>query len=291
MKKAWANPAGVNGNKPIHRDTGTVTQSVMQFRRMALVAAVIVSGACGQAEAETVVWGAAGSFAVLGSSTVTSTGSTTIDGDLGVSPGTAITGFPPGTVVNGTIYAGNAAAQAQSDAAAVYGILEQLALTQDMTGQGLGGQTLTAGVYSFSAEAQLTGTLTLDGPGQFVFQIGSTLTTASAASIEVINGANAANIFFLVGSSATLGTDTAFLGNIIALASDTLNTGASVEGRVIALTGSVTLDNNNILLPIPEPGTAGLMVFGVLVFLAFRRPDGKGRMKAGTPRTSTRTRQ
>ncbi len=272
MKKSRASIAGVKGFMQTHPDARTSTKGLSLIKRTALVAAVIVSGVCGQAAAETVVWGAAGSFAVLGSSTVTSTGSTTIDGDLGVSPGTAITGFPPGTVVNGTIHSGGAIAlQAQSDAATVYGILEQLAVTQDLTGQGLGGLTLTAGVYSFSAEAQLAGTLTLDGPGQFVFQIGSTLTTASAASIEVINGANAANIFFLVGSSATLGTDTVFQGNIIAIMSDTLNTGASVEGRVIALNGAVTLDNNNIFLPIPEPAAAGLMALGAMVFLVSRR--------------------
>ncbi len=272
MKKSRASIAGVKGFMQTHPDARTSTKVLSLIKRTALVAAVVVSGICGQAEAETVVWGAAGSFAVLGSTTVTSTGSTTIDGDLGVSPGTAITGFPPGTVVNGTIHSGGTAAQAQSDAAAVYGILEQLAVTLDMTGHGLGGLTLTAGVYSFSAEAQLTGTLTLDGPGQFVFQIGSTLTTATAASIEVINGANAADIFFLVGSSATLGTDTVFQGNIIAIVSDTLNTGASVEGRVIALTGAVTLDNNNIFLPIPEPAAAGLMALGAMVFLVSLRP-------------------
>ena len=126
-----------------------------------------------------------------------------------------------------------------------------LAPTQNLTGQNLGGLTLTPGVYSFSSSAQLTGTLTLDAQGDpnalFVFQIGSTLTTASNSSVVFINGGQGNNTFWQVGSSATLGTGTAFTGNILALASITLTTGANIRcGRALARNGAVTQDHNNI---------------------------------------------
>jgi type VI secretion system secreted protein VgrG len=195
--------------------------------------------------------GTATSFAVLGASTVTNTGPTIVTGDLGVSPGSAVTGFPPGLVVGGTIHAADAvAAQAQADATVAYNTLAGLACNTNLTGQDLGGLTLTPGVYCFSSSAQLTGILTLDGQGDpnavFVFQIGSTLTTASASSVVLINSASACNVFWQVGSSATLGTGTQFQGNILALASDKLTTGVNVTGRVIALTAAVTMDSNTV---------------------------------------------
>ncbi|CAN5730993.1 hypothetical protein BH10CHL1_BH10CHL1_46860 [soil metagenome] len=195
--------------------------------------------------------GVATSFAVLAASTVTNTGPTVITGDLGVSPGSAVTGFPPGSVVGGTIHAGDAvAAQAQADANTAYTNLAGQACDSNLTGQDLGGLTLTPGVYCFSSSAQLTGILTLDGQGDpsavFVFQIGSTLTTASASSVVLTNGASACNVFWQVASSATLGTGTAFVGNILALASNTLTTGVNVIGRVIALTAAVTMDTNTV---------------------------------------------
>lgn len=195
--------------------------------------------------------GSAQSFAVLGGSTVTNTGSTTINGDLGVSPGSAVTGFPPGTVTGGTIHAGDAdAARAQSGVTSAYNSLTSQGCTADLTGQDLGGKTLTPGVYCFSSSAQLTGPVTLDAQGNssaaFVFKIGSTLTTASGSSVRVINGGSACNVFWQVGSSATLGTTTAFAGNILALTSITLNTGADLFGRALARNGAVTLASNNI---------------------------------------------
>ncbi len=197
------------------------------------------------------VLGDAQSFAVLAGSTVTNTGATTILGNLGVDPGLAVTGFPPGLVTGGTIHAGDAVAlQAQVDTTVAYLALASEAPTADLTGQNLGGLTLTAGVYSFSSAAQLTGALTLDAQGDpnaiFVFQIGSTLTTASNSSVLVINGAGDCNIFWQVGSSATLGTTTAFKGNILALTSITLATGASVSGRALARNGAVTMDTNHV---------------------------------------------
>jgi len=194
------------------------------------------------------------SFAVLGGSTVTNTGSSVITGNLGVSPGTAITGFPPG-IVTGVIHSADAVAlQAQTDTTAAYIDLESQPCTTDLTGQDLGGKTLVPGVYCYSSSSQLTGALTLDAGGVsnavWVFKAGSTLTTAVNSSVLLINGANPCNVYWQVGSSATLGTTTAFVGNIFALTSITLNNGASVSGRVLARNGAVTLDNNTITVPV-----------------------------------------
>lgn len=193
--------------------------------------------------------GSAESFAVLGASTVTNTGLTIITGDLGVSPGTAITGFPPGIVIGGTIHAGDAvAAQAHSDAVLAYAALVDAECTTNLTGQDLGGLTLTPGVYCFDTSAQLTGTLNLVGGGPWIFQIASTLTTASNSFVLVNGGStcDGTDVFWQVGSSATLGTGTQFVGNILAFASITLTTGTSVSGSALALTGAVTLDTNNV---------------------------------------------
>jgi hypothetical protein len=194
--------------------------------------------------------GTAESFAVLGGSAVTNTGPTTVTRNLGVSPGSAVTGFPPGIVVGGSIHAADAvASQAQSDVTTAYNVLAGQACDFDLTGQDLGGMTLIPGVYCFSSSAQLTGTLTLDAQGDsgamFVFQIGSTLTTASNASVLMIGG-SPCNVFWQVGSSATIGTTTQFVGNILALSSISLQTGARVNGRALARNGAVTMDTNNV---------------------------------------------
>jgi hypothetical protein len=232
--------------------------------------------------------GTAQSFAVLGGSTVTNTGASTITGDLGVSPGSAITGFPPGIVTGGSIHAADAVAtSAQSDVTTAYNALASQACTADLTGQDLGGRTLTAGVYCFSSSAQLTGTLTLDAQGNssavFIFKIGSTLTTASGSSVTVTNGGSLCNVFWQVGSSATLGTTTSFRGNILALTSITLTTGAGVTGRTLARNGAVTLDTNTVTdtcaggtpPPVPTlPGWAIITLTALLAlggFLAMRR--------------------
>ncbi|MDE2506672.1 MAG: DUF3494 domain-containing protein [Planctomycetota bacterium] len=239
----------------------------MKKRSSLVIAAVaLCCGIGGEARAGGLL-GTAEKFAVLGGSTVTNTGSSVLVGDLGVSPGTSITGFPPGTVTGSTHLNDAVAIQAQADALKAYNTLAGEAVTKDLSGQDLGGMTLTAGVYYFSSSAQLTGKLTLDAQGNsnavFVFQIGSTLTTASAASIVEINGGSADNVYFQVGSSATLGTSTSFLGNIIASASDTLTTGADVNGRVIALNGAVTLDTNRVAAT-PEPASIVLLVSGLM---------------------------
>lgn len=214
--------------------------------------------------------GAAASFAVLGATTVTNTGPTVVTGDLGVSPGTSCTGFPapctggPG-VVTGTIHAGDAAAaSAQTDAHTAYANAAGQPCGTNLTGQNLGGLTLTPNVYCFSSSAFLTGTLTLDGQGNpnsvFIFQTGSTLITASASRVTLINGASACNVFWQVGSSATLGTGTSFAGNILALTSITATTSATSNGSLYALNGAVTLDTNDISTckgpnPPPPPPT------------------------------------
>jgi hypothetical protein len=214
-----------------------------------LTAAVVSAG--GPADASP---GAADSFAVLAGSAVTNTATPTIvTGDLGVSPGSAVTGFPPGIVTGGTIHAADpTAAAAQIDLTIAYNNAAGQPATTDLTGQNLGGLTLTPGVYKYSSSAQLTGTVTLSGNGVFIFQIGSMLTTASASSVLLTNGAQACNVFWQVGGAATgatLGTGTAFRGNILALTSITVNTGATIDGRALARNGAVTLDDSHITKP------------------------------------------
>src|ERR1700687_723554 len=180
--------------------------------------------------------GTASNFAVLGSSTVTNTGSTMITGNLGLSPGTSITGFPPGTVTGTTHAADAVAAQAQNDAtAAKTALTSATCTTNEPTVVDIGGQTLGPGVYCFPSSAAITGTLTLSGNGVYIFKMGSTLVTAAGNSNVVLtNGATANNVFWAVGSSATLGTYSGFKGTIIATASITATTGATVNGRLIA---------------------------------------------------------
>lgn len=165
------------------------------------------------ASARNVDLGTADSFAVLAGSTVTNTGATNVHGNLGVGPGTAITGFPPGIVSGGTIHAAAVAMRAQSDLTTAYNFAAGEASGNVLTGQDLGGLTLTPGVYSFASSAQLTGTLRLNAQGDpnavFLSQIGSTLTTASGSSVVFTNGGQGDSVFWQVGSSATLGT-TAF---------------------------------------------------------------------------------
>lgn len=193
--------------------------------------------------------GTASPFAVLaGTPQVFNTGNTVVVGSVGIFPALAINGFPPGMIVPGTgvFHAGNVTAQqAKTDLTTAYNVLAGLPSVG--IGPALGGLTLTPGTYNAGA-ANLTGTLTLNGPGLYVFQT-TALTTAAgpgAATVLLINGATPCNIFWQVGSSAVLGTFTVFNGNILALTDITLQTGASLQGRALARNGQVTLDNNAI---------------------------------------------
>lgn len=221
------------------------------MNRSLLLICVLSTGSLARAQSAPTL-ASAQSFAVLGATTVTNTGTTHIKGDLGVSPGTAVTGFPPGTITGGTVHSNDpAAVAAQADALTAYRALTAQSCGTNLhtmiLGTSPGAVTLSPGVYCFDASAQLTGTLTLSGNGVYIFQMSSTLTTAANSSVVLANGAMAANVFWQVGSSATLGADTVFVGSILALTSDTVTTGSSVDGRVFALNGAVTLDTNAII--------------------------------------------
>ena len=200
--------------------------------------------------------GTATSFAVLAGSTVTNTGPSTISGDVGVHPGAAVTGFPPGQVNNGVIHAADAvAAQAKQDLVTAYNDAAGRSPRVDKTGDDLGGETLVPGVYNASSGMSWTPTVTLDAQGDssavFVFQAGSTLITASGSRVALQGGAQACNVFWQVGSSATIGTTTTFVGTVMALANITVQTnGPTIQGRVLARTGQVSLDTNTITRPV-----------------------------------------
>lgn len=212
----------------------------------------------------TVNLGAADNFVVLAGSTITNTGSSVLNGDLGLNPGTSVTGFPAG-IVNGTQHVADAnSLSAQTDLTAAY--LNAAGQTPVSTvPTELGGTTKVAGIYDSAAGTfGITGTLTLDAQGDpsavFIFKTASTLITDGASNVNLINGAQACNVFWQVGSSATLGANSTFNGNILALSSITLTTGANVNGRVLARNGAVTLDGNTITkatcaitIPTPTP--------------------------------------
>jgi type VI secretion system secreted protein VgrG len=264
--------------------------------------------------------GSAQTFAVLAGTTVTDAHSapnppTQIFGDLGTSPGASITGLFSGVNVNGgTVHANDATAQAAiTDATTAYNVFAGLAFDTNLTGQVMGSPgltTLTPGVYHFDTSAQLTGTLMLDfatNPGgNFVFQIGSTLTTASDSFISVLNASAGSGIYWQIGSSATLGTGTDFAGNLLALTSVTLDPGAQILcGRAIGLNGAVTLTDNLVstncaaqdfgtglvdggslgfsggpVAPVPEPATAMLFAAGLAGLVVARKARPKPSMQA-----------
>jgi ice-binding like protein len=191
--------------------------------------------------------GTARAYSVLGGQTVTNTGPSILNRNLGVSPGSAITGFPPGTTLGVTHAADAQAAQAQSDLVIAYNDAAGRAPTAGVAGD-LVGKTLVSGVYKSTGPLALSGTLTLDGQGNanavYIFQVASTLITASASRVSLINGARACNVYWQVGSSATLGTGSDFTGTIMALTSISVTTGTVVKGRALARNGQVSLDDN-----------------------------------------------
>ncbi|MDW4907238.1 ice-binding family protein [Streptomyces sp. ADMS] len=261
---------------------------------IAAVTAVVVAAAVlaltptrAHAIATPVPLGTAASYGVLAGATVTNTGPTVVEGlNVGVSPGTAITGFfasdgGPGIVTPpGTLHSADAAAgQAKVDLTTAYNQAAGQTLTNAVYNDDpheFGGQTLTAGLYRANSRAQITGTLTLDAQGDpsavWVFQIGSTLTTAAENStVSLVNGASPCNVYWQVGSSATLGTNTSFVGTILADTSITATTGATINGRLLADAGArgdgaVTLDSNRIFLgPCGTGGTTGGLVSGGVI--------------------------
>ena len=200
--------------------------------------------------------GTASTYAVLAGTTVTNTGNTVLSGNLGISPGSACTGFPapctgggPGVVNAGTIHAGDAAAlQAQTDLTAAYGVAASSPCNSTSLAP-WGGQTLTPGTYCQTTSPTISGNLILSGNGVFIFKSGSTLVTAPGATVSVINGAQPCNVFWQVSSSATLDTTTTFVGTIMALTSITINNGATIQGRALARNGQVSLINDQITAP------------------------------------------
>ena len=231
--------------------TDAVMLDAVSFDAVMLDAPVLPDGnpACAQLP---VPLGGAAAFAVLAGSTVTNTGATAVTGDLGVSPGTAVTGFPPGTLI-GAQHAGDpTAATAIGDLTTAYNDAAGRTLCPVTVAGNLGGMTLAAGLYkSTSTLAISSGDLTLDAQGNanavFIFQMASTLTTTSGRQVLLINGASAANVYWQVGTSATLGTTSLFQGTIMADQAITLSTGAALNGRALARIAAVALDTNAIV--------------------------------------------
>jgi len=252
-----------------------------------VVPGVLLSGGTAQAAiVPTVALATSQGYAVLGATTVTNTGNTVLDGSLGLSPGTTITGFPPGLVLPpGTTEATTAAAaQAQSDLTAAYVDAAGRPVNATTTAD-LANLVLQGGVYSGPSKSplSLTGPLVLDGAGNvdsvFIFQTDSTLITGSGSTVSLVNGAQACNVFWQVGSSATLGTGSVFTGNILALTSITVNNGVDVRGRALARNGAVTLENDTFTgaacaPPSPTSTTAA---------------PGTTTTTSGTPTTATTT--
>ena len=234
------------------RRTGAILIAVMMTTAVLLTTGSTANAAI----AATVPLGTSANYAVLGASTVTNTGDSTLDGSLGLWPGTSITGFPPGLVLlPGTTDTTNAAAQqAQSDLTAAYVNAAGRPLDATTTAD-LANLKLGAGVYAGPSKSalRLTGPLVLDGAGDpssvFIFQTDSTLITGSGSTVTLINGAQECNVFWQVGSSATLGTGSVFTGNILALTSITVTNSVTVHGRALARNGAVTLDNDTFTKP------------------------------------------
>jgi hypothetical protein len=227
----------------------------MKLNRMRLLASVwlgglLISATASPALAQAYLGANLRPFAVLAGTTVTCAGASFITGDVGVSPGSAIVGFPAPCTDVGTLRVPPASDPAQLELTAAYTTLAALPCAASI-GPNLAGLTLTQGVYCLGAAASnLTGTLILDGQNNpnavFVFQMSSSLITSPSSTVALINGANPCSVQWQVSSSATIDTGTTFVGNILALTSITMNAGANLTGRALARNGAVTLINNNI---------------------------------------------
>ncbi|MDI1247296.1 MAG: ice-binding family protein [Lacunisphaera sp.] len=248
----------------------------MNIKHVSLLAAVALAGLASPVVAQTMVaLGAAGSFGVLAGTSITNSGVTVVNGDLGVSPGATVTETPAITV-NGIRHVNDSiASDAQAALTAAYNNAAGQTPTVSLGAAfDLGSSTRTAGVYNSTGSLAITGILTLDAQSNpnavWIFQAGSTLTTANSSQVQFINGGSAANVFWQVGSSATFNDTSQFVGNVLALTSITLNNGAIVDGRLLARNGAVILTSNTVSVPtaIPESSTyalvAGLLTLGLV---------------------------
>ena len=248
---------------------GVIRRTTAPLVAAMLAAAMLVAANTASAAiVPTVPLATSANYSVLAGQTVTNTGPSVLNNSVGLSPGTSITGFPPGIVTPPAIVDATsaAAAQAQLDLTAAYLDAAGRPLNVETTPD-LSGLTLVGGVYAGPSKSplSLTGTLVLDGEGNpnsvFIFQTDSTLITGSASTVSLINGAQECNVFWQVGSSATLGTGSVFAGNILALTSIAVTTGVTVHGRALARNGAVTLDTDVFTSPTcdlttPTPTTA-----------------------------------
>ena len=234
---------------PQSRRASSILAAGTSVLALAIVGSLVVLGSDAAAAPVAVGLGTADSFAVLAGTGITNTGPTTITGDIGTFPTATITGLTSLTL-SGTNHAGDSVTQgAKTDLTTAYttaaGEGPTTAIAADLVGQ-----TLKPGVYNSASAVGLSGVLTLDAAGDpnavWVFQAGSTLITASGSKVVMLNGAQACNVFWQIGSSATLGTNSTFTGTMMALTSISLQSGATVDGRVLARNGAVTLDHNTI---------------------------------------------
>jgi hypothetical protein len=234
--------------------TATITTGAMDPSGIALATDYVWSFTTGACSLASLPLHSAGNLAVLGGSTVTSTGATSVTGDLGVSPGTAVTGFPPGILIGSQRAGDPTAALAIGDLLIAYNDAAGRTLCAVTVAGNLGGQTLIPGLYKSTSSLEITsGDLTLDARGDkhavFIFQMASTLTTTSGRRVILTGGARTGNVFWQVGSSATLGTGSVFEGTIMADQSITMAAGATLNGRLLARIGGVSLDSNTIVMP------------------------------------------
>ncbi|MCW2922114.1 MAG: hypothetical protein JWL76_1988 [Thermoleophilia bacterium] len=244
--------------------------SFLQFPRTAYSVFVLCAGlsalllpATATAATARVPLATADAFATLAGSTITNTGNSVLNGELGLHPGTAVTGFPPG-LVNGAQHVTDAVAlQAKADLTAAYLDAAGRAFTAEAP-KDLGGSVLVPGVYRTGSvpSLHLTGNVTLDAQGDanavFIFQVESTFITATDSSVSLINGAQSCNVYWQVGSSATIGTRTSLRGNVLALTSISVQDAATIDGRLLARNGAVTLINDTITRAQCAAGTTGV---------------------------------